>query len=116
MTKKTEEKVHAIFWRMKQLFSELRGNYDIVEYRVLKATNKNTLRRIRGEGWFAEGPLNEIVLQTKTTCQRAVSRMNSRQAQEVDSLIEKLKEEREKIGTAPPSSSSLLLKPMGRGH
>lgn len=113
---KKEENEYAIFWRMKRLFSELRGNYEIVEYRVFKATNKNTLRRIRGDGWFADGPRDEVVLQTKTACQRAVSRMNSRQVQEVDTLIEKLKGERAKLGAAAPPTTSLLLKPMGRGH
>lgn len=115
-----QEKTHAIFWRRKSLVDRNSGSYDVIEYRAFKAVNANTLRRLRGEGWGEETKsLSTGFLRTPQECQRAIYRLNMRQAAELDEVIDILKKEREELtqGAPPaPTTASLLFKPVGRGH
>jgi len=93
---------HAVFWRKYPVVTSHQGRYEVVEYRAYKATNRHTLRRLKSMGWTAEGPLDEVVLRTEEECQRAAERLNQRQSATLE-------------GKAP-TTSMLLLKPLGKGN
>ena len=116
----SEPRTHAIFWREKVLLQRHQGKYRIIEYRMFKAVNKNTLRRLKGQGWFWETePTDAGFMRTPEACTKEIDRLNQRQAAELDDVIDTLKKARNGLaGEAPPkpTSRSLLLKPMGRGN
>ncbi len=116
----SEAKTHTIFWRKKPLVERHLGDYAIIEYRMYKAINKNTLRRLKGQGWqFEAGKHGEELLRTEKECKKEIERLNARQAAEIDEGASILKKSRDKL-TAPaddkPTTRSLLLKPLGRGN
>jgi hypothetical protein len=113
-------RTHTIFWRDKTVIDRHLARIDIVEYRMYKATNKNTLRRLRGQGWmFETGTADSAYLRTQEECEREMERLNARQSAELDDIIEELTKVKKRLRPEErpaPTTKSLLLKPMGRGH
>jgi hypothetical protein len=113
------QRTHTIFWRQKHVIDRHLAKVTIIEYRMYKADNKNTLRRLRGEGWeFEAAASGEQYLRTQDECEKELERLRERQSAELQEIIDELTGA--KKGLQPedrpaPTTRGLLLKPMGNG-
>lgn len=116
------QRTHTIFWRHKVVIDRHLSKVTIVEYRMYKATNKNTLRRLRGQGWQPEavGTVGEeAYLRTQDECEKELERLQERQSAELQELVDILTKAKKGLQRGEdrpaPTTRGLLLKPMGSG-
>ena len=119
------KRTHTIFWREYDVINQHLAKVSIIEYRMYKAVNKNTLRRLHGQGWSFEAGTagDDAYLRTEEECRHELYRLRARQIVEVDDIIKKLQAAKlevlpvlEEEDRSKSTTRSLLLKPMGRGH
>jgi len=83
----SEPKDYKVFWRHIDL-DPLR---QVFVYKVFKATNANTVRRLVGEGWKEEDPISDehpMGLMTKRRARAYARELNALSIQRIDRHIE----------------------------
>lgn len=80
------KKEYRVFWRPIDL-DPLR---QVFLHKVFKATNENTLRRLKGQGWMEEGPISDehpMGLMTKARARAYARELNHMALQRIDRHI-----------------------------
>lgn len=86
--------MYNVFWRsVMSMISTKDGFIDVRELRVFKADNKNTLRRLRGEGWHKVHELpvcdRKVAVVVKNKMQKEQQRLLSPFLECLTNVIEK---------------------------